>query len=96
MAKVRKIVLDVVKPQVPGIVELGRTLADKKGVDGINISLIEIDRKVENVRITIQGKDIEVDEVFKTIESLGGAIHSIDEVAAGGDIIDHAETLEGK
>ena len=96
MAKIRKLVLDVVKPQTPGMIELGRTLADKKGVDGVNVGLIEIDRKVENVRITIQGKEIEVDEIFKAIESLGGAIHSVDEVAAGGEIIKHAETLEGK
>ena len=94
MVKIRKLVLDVIKPQEPNMVEVARAIAKLKGVDGVNVSLLEIDRKVENVRITIQGSDLNVEAIFDVIESLGGAVHSIDEVAAGKEIIEHAVTLE--
>lgn len=94
MVKIRKVVLDVVKPQEPGIVKFSQDLGDLKGIDGVNIGLIEIDRKVENVRITLQGPDLDMLKITETIEALGGAIHSIDEVAAGKEIIKHARTLE--
>ena len=94
MVKIRKLVLDVIKPQEPNIVEFARAIAKLKGVGGVNVSLLEIDRKVENVRITIEGENLNTKEIFDVIESLGGAVHSIDEVAAGKEIIEHAVTLE--
>ena len=92
--QVRKLVLDVVKPQEPSIVEYATKLSSVEGNEGVNVSLIEVDKRVENVRITIQGKEIDVDKTFEAIESLGGAIHSIDEVASGAEMIGHAVTLE--
>ena len=86
--------LDVVKPQEPSIVEYSKKVSSVAGVDGVNVSLIEIDKRVENVRITMKGKDVDVQKVMDIIESLGGAVHSIDEVATGSEIVDHAKTLE--
>ncbi len=94
MATIRKIVLDVVKPQEPPITTIAKAVADVEGVDGVNVSLLEIDRKVENVRVTVVGDRIDVRRVMDIIESIGAAIHSIDEVAAGKELIEHAVTLE--
>ncbi len=54
----------------------------------------EIDLKVENAKITIEGDDINYDIVKILIEDMGGSIHSIDEVVAGKMIIDDAATLQ--
>lgn len=94
MTKIRKLVLDVVKPQEPNIIEIAEALSHIRGVGGVNVSLLEIDKKVENVRVTIKGEDLNVKKIFDTIEALGGAIHSIDEVVAGKEIVEHAKTLE--
>jgi hypothetical protein len=51
-----------------------------------------MDRKVENAKITIEGDAIRYENVEEVIEELGGAIHSVDEVAAGRHIIDDAIT----
>jgi len=92
MGKVRRLVLDVLKPYEPTIVELAQLLSDLEGVEAVNISIYEIDRKVENAKLTIQGNDISFQVVADLIQENGGAIHSIDEVVAGKMIIDDAAT----
>jgi hypothetical protein len=92
MGNLRRLVLDVLKPLEPSIVELVQLLADLEGVDGANISIYEIDRRVENAKITIEGHDLRYDEISRVIEENGGAIHSIDEVAAGRVLIEDVIT----
>jgi hypothetical protein len=92
MGNLRRLVLDVLKPLEPSIVELVQLLADLEGVDGANISIYEIDRRVENAKITIEGNDLRYQEIASVIEENGGAIHSIDEVAAGRVLIEDVVT----
>ena len=92
MGNLRRLVMDVLKPLDPSIVELVQALAELDGVDGANISIYEIDRRVENAKITIEGHDLDYDQVARVIEQNGGAIHSIDEVAAGRVLIEDVIT----
>jgi hypothetical protein len=92
MGNLRRLVLDVLKPLDPTIVELVQLLADLEGVDGTNISIYEIDRRVENAKVTIEGHDLRYDEIVSVIEENGGSIHSIDEVAAGRVLIEDVVT----
>jgi len=82
----------VLKPLEPSIEVLVQLLADLEGVDGANISIYEIDRRVENAKITIEGHDLRYEEISSVIEENGGAIHSIDEVAAGRVLIEDVIT----
>ena len=92
MGKIRRLVLDVLKPLEPTIIELSRVLSELAGVDAVNISIYEIDRRVENAKITVEGSDINYDLVLSAIEDEGGTVHSIDEAVAGKIIIDDAQT----
>lgn len=92
MGKVRRLVLDVLKPHEPTIIELARQLSELEGVEAVNISIYEIDRKVENAKVTIEGGDIAYERVAQVIQENGGTIHSIDEVVAGKMIIEDAAT----
>ncbi len=94
MAKIRRLVLDTLKPHEPNIIDLADALSEIIGVSAVNISIYELDRKVENAKVTIEGEDISFEIVSATIKDLGGTIHSIDEVVAGKEIIDDAETLQ--
>lgn len=76
----------------PSIVELSQMLADLAGVEGVNISIYEIDRRVENAKITIEGSEIPYDVVVEMIEHNGATVHSIDEVAAGKILIEDVTT----
>lgn len=93
---IRRLVLDVLKPHNPGIVELSKQLSELDGVDGINIVTYEIDQEVENVKIILGGEDISFETVKQKLESLGAAIHSVDEVAAGRKIIEEVRTPQDK
>ncbi len=94
MGRIRRLVLDTLKPHDPSIIELADQLSDLEGISAVNISIYEMDRKVENAKITIEGESISYEIVAELIEEMGGAIHSVDEVAAGRHIIDDAETLQ--
>jgi len=95
IGKIRRIVLDTLKPMEPTIIEMAKKLSVIDGVSAVNISLVEIDLKVENAKITIEGEDINFEDVESLIHDMGASIHSIDEVVAGKEIIDDAETLQG-
>lgn len=92
MGKILRIVIDILKPHEPDIVEVARQLSDHEGVEAVNIAIYEIDRKVENAKITVVGDDIPVAALRHTIQDLGGAIHSIDEVVAGAKLVEAVST----
>jgi len=92
MSRLRRIVLDVLKPHEPSIMELSKAIGRLTGVDGVDISVFEIDKKVENVKITVEGPDINFDDVEKIIIENGGTIHSIDKVSTGRKLIEEADT----
>lgn len=92
MGSIRRLVLDTLKPHDPSIIEMAQTLSDRPGIEAVNISIYEMDRKVENAKITIEGNNINYEEILQIITDMGGAIHSIDEVVAGKMIIDDAST----
>jgi hypothetical protein len=92
MSKIRRLVLDTLKPHDPTIIDLAQSLSELSGIEAVNISIYEMDRKVENAKITIEGSDIDFENIRAVIADNGGAIHSIDEVVAGKIIIDDAST----
>jgi uncharacterized protein len=92
MGKIRLLVLDVLKPHQPSILIISSALSDLKGIDGTDITVYEIDSKVENVKITLEGKDITYDEVKEIIEENGATIHSIDKVSSGAVLVEEAQT----
>jgi hypothetical protein len=95
MGKILRLVLDTLKPYEPSIIEMAAQLSELDGVFAVNISIYEVDRKVENAKITIEGEKIPYPQVHEVIEELGGAVHSIDGVVAGKMIIDDAVTPQG-
>lgn len=80
---IKRLVLDVMKPHKPGLIEVGSEISSLSGVDGCNIALIEIDKSVENVKITIEGSDINYDKIEALLEDNGATIHSIDKASIG-------------
>jgi hypothetical protein len=96
MSQIKRLVLDVLKPHEPTIIELANDLGDVDNVDGVNLSLYEVDVQTENVKITIEGTDINYNTVTRIIENLGGVVHSVDEIVAGKKIVEEEETLHDR
>ena len=90
---IKKLVLDVLKPLDPSIIDMATEIASLSGVDSVSITSIEIDRNTESVKVLVEGNDIRLEKVKTAIERLGGVIHSIDEVVAGRMEVREEETL---
>ncbi len=87
-----RIVLDILKPHEPIIPTFAKYLSEIDGVEGVNITLLEIDKETENIKVTMQGDDLDYDVITQAIEEYGGSIHSVDEVVAGKKIIEEVTT----
>jgi len=96
VAGIRRLVLDVLKPHEPSNIILAKVLSELEFVDGVNLSLYEIDQNTENVKITIVGNDMDFEEIKRTIERLGGVIHSVDEIVAGKKIVETVMTEQDR
>ncbi|MEF8880075.1 MAG: DUF211 domain-containing protein [Candidatus Thermoplasmatota archaeon] len=96
MTKIKRVVLDVLKPHTPSIIELAQRIGDLSGVSGVNVSLQEVDKDTDSVKITIEGEDIDYEKVKSTISENGAAIHSIDGVSAGMEIVEEVNTPQDR
>lgn len=96
MSQIKLLILDVLKPHTPSIIEISRQLGELEGVSGVNCMLEEVDQETESIKITIEGTDIDFSNVEKTIEQMGAVIHSIDCVSAGKKLVDAVETPQDR
>lgn len=80
MVKVQRIILDILKPHSPNGLEFSIQLAEKCPGCRFNFKVLEVDEKTETVIIIVESESIPYDDVFDAITSMGGSIHSIDEV----------------
>ncbi len=80
MVSVKRIVLDVLKPHLPNALEFSRTIAGLGCDYRVHLTVIELDEKTETLQVVVQGSAIDFDAVQTSINSMGGSIHSIDEV----------------
>ncbi len=87
-----RIVLDILKPHEPNIPYFAKYLSELEGVDGVNVTLMEIDKETENVKVTMQGNDLNFDKINDAIKQYGGSIHSVDEVVAGKKLVEEVTT----
>lgn len=89
---IRRIVIDVLKPHEPEMVEIATAVSESDGVAGVNASLIETDREVQNVKLTVEGEDVDPDDVEAIVDRVGGTVHSYDEVVCGERMIETSTT----
>ncbi|WEL17626.1 MULTISPECIES: DUF211 domain-containing protein [unclassified Halorhabdus] len=92
MSTIRRLVIDLLKPNEIENVEFARTIADLDGVEGANVSLLESDKDVQNLKITIEGEGIDDGSVTTAVEDLGGTVHSVDEVVCGDRMVEESAT----
>jgi len=93
---IRRLILDVLKPHNPSVVELSEALSHLEGVEGVNVIIYEIDQQVENAKIVIAGSSISFESIKKKLEEMGATIHSVDEVAAGKRIVEEVRTPQDR
>ena len=94
MSDLKRLVLDVLKPHNPSIIDVAQQLSILDGISGENVSIKEVDQETETVKITIKGNSIDYELVEETIREVGAVIHSVDNVSAGKELVDELETQD--
>ena len=80
MLCVKQLVLDVLKPHHPDVVEFACAIA-AKGLDYcVQLTVVEMDDKTETLQIAVTGADLQLDSIVTAIHEMGGSLHSIDGV----------------
>ena len=80
MPLIKRVVLDVLKPHQPNVLEFASAIADKHSGCRVKVTVTEVDEKTETTVVSIESDDIPYDAVVYTITNLGASVHSIDEV----------------
>jgi hypothetical protein len=94
MGTLRRIVLDVLKPHEPSLLEFTDRVDTVECVDAVTSSLIELDREVQNVKLTVEGEDLDYAAIEDAVDGLGGSVHSVDQVAYGTYVAEERPTLQ--
>lgn len=84
MALVKRLVLDVLKPHQPNVLEFSQAIAKAGGDYRVCATVLEVDEHTETLQVVVEGDAINFDAVQSSISDLGGSLHSIDEVEVQG------------
>ena len=80
MVVLKRIMLDVLKPHQPNSLEFTQAIA-RAGTDyRVCLTVIEMDENTETLQIEVEGSSIDFGAVESAITSMGGSLHSIDQV----------------
>jgi len=85
MVLVKRLVLDVLKPHQPNVLEFSQAIAKSGGDYRVCITVLEVDENTETLQVVVEGDAIDFDAVQSGIGDLGGSLHSIDEVEVQGE-----------
>ena len=84
MVKVKKLVLDVLKPHQPNALVFSQKIAAVGEGYKVHLTVIEVDENTESLLLVVEADSLDYDAIVSTINELGGSLHSIDEVEVQG------------
>jgi hypothetical protein len=85
--KIVKIVLDVMSPAQQSIVKLVEILSKIDGVAKVDITLSELERDVEDFKVTLEGYGLDFEEIRNAVKEFSGVIRNVDNVVSAGEYV---------
>ncbi len=82
--RIVRLVLDIVKPHNPTIIELAEALSELPGVTKVDIDVQDYDTNIERLKVVLEGEDLDYEEVSRVVRYYGGNIASLDGVTSLG------------
>lgn len=79
MIRLKRLVLDILKPHEPNVLEFSTLLAEQDNLR-VTLTVLEMDDKTETLKVVIEGPDIDFERIRNEISEFGASLHSIDEV----------------
>ena len=84
MVLVKRLVLDVLKPHQPNALEFSKAIAASGRDYRVCVTVLEVDENTETLQVVVEATNIDFEAVQSAIGTLGGSLHSIDEVVVEG------------
>lgn len=85
--KIIKIVLDVMSPAQQSIVDLVEVLSAIKNVAEVDVTLSELEKNVEDFKVTLEGYDLSYNRIGEAIKDFGAVIRNVDNVVSAEEYI---------
>jgi hypothetical protein len=80
MVTIKRVMLDVLKPHQPNALEFSQAIA-RVGKDyRVCLTVLEMDEDTQTLQLEVEGSEIDFDAIEAAIASMGGSLHSIDQV----------------
>ena len=90
MLRITRVVLDILKPHDPDVVEFARHLAGIAPGLHVSLDVLEVDDKTQTIAVTLQGSSLDLAPLIEAVAAMGASLHSIDQV----DIVNDTEPAE--
>ena len=84
MAVVKRLVLDVLKPHQPNVLDFAQAIVNADSRCRVRVTVLEVDENTETLQLVVEGDSIDFEAIQSSIGELGGSLHSIDEVEVQG------------
>lgn len=84
MASVQRLVLDVLKPHQPNVLDFAHAIAALGESYKVDIQVVEVDEQTETLQVSIVGEGLDFVQISSAIDEAGASLHSIDEVSVVG------------
>ena len=85
MARITSLILDVLKPHEPNVVQFAQHLAEANTDCQVQVTVTEMDDKTESLVVVVTGRDIDFDAIDDALRASGASLHSIDDVQSVSD-----------
>jgi hypothetical protein len=80
MVSVKRMVLNVLKPHQPNTFKFSKAIAEVGDDYEVYLTVLAMDEATETTQIVIESSDIDFKSIQNCISTMGGSLHSIDEV----------------
>lgn len=89
---IRRLLFDVDKALArPSLLEIAAAVDRCAGVKAFNIAVGDIDVETLDMNLTIEGDNLDYDEIVNSIEATGAVVHGLEQIAVGTHIIERVE-----
>ena len=80
MVTVKRVMLDVLKPHQPNALEFSQAIARVGNDYHVCLTVLEMDENTETIQLEVEASAVDLHAIETAITSMGGSLHSIDQV----------------
>jgi hypothetical protein len=80
--KINRIVLDVMSPAQQSMVDLVETLNKIEGISQVDITLQELEKNVEDFKVTLDGYGLDYERIREALKDFGAVIRNVDSITS--------------